>query len=74
VLNDVVYTQICVSFGADDRTKAVIARLLADGDTWMSGSRWRGRDVLRVSVSNWSTNDEDIRRPLGALERAVLAD
>ena len=47
----------CARRSADDaRTRAVTARLLADGTAWMSGSRWRGRDVLRVSVSNWSTD------------------
>ena len=56
VLNDVVFTQVCVSFGDDDRTREVVARLLADGEAWMSGSLWRGRAVLRISVSNWSTD------------------
>jgi len=71
VLNDVVYTQVCVAFGDDERTRAVTARLISDGATWMSGSRWRGRDVLRISVSNWSTDDEDVRRSLNALRRAA---
>ena len=39
VLNDVVFTQVCVTFGDDDRTRDVVARLLADGKAWMSGSR-----------------------------------
>ena len=39
VLNDVVFTQVCVSFGDDDRTREVVGRLLADGEAWMSGSR-----------------------------------
>jgi glutamate/tyrosine decarboxylase-like PLP-dependent enzyme len=71
VLNDVVYTQVCVVFGDDERTRAVTARLIADGATWMSGSRWRGRDVLRISVSNWSTDQEDVRRSVDALRRAA---
>ena len=71
VLNDVVYTQVCVAFEDDDRTKAVTARLLADGTAWMSGSRWRGRAVVRVSVSNWVTDDEDVRRSVDALRRAA---
>ncbi|MBN9619327.1 MAG: aspartate aminotransferase family protein [Actinobacteria bacterium] len=73
VLNDVVYTQVCVSFGSDERTDAVVRRLLADGTTWMSGSRWHDRAVLRVSVSNWSTGADDVRRSLGALADAVAA-
>ena len=73
VLNDVVFTQVCVSFGDDDRTREVVARLLADGEAWMSGSLWRGRAVLRISVSNWSTTEGDVRRSLRALARAAGA-
>lgn len=71
VLNDVVYTQVCVSFGSDERTREVTARLIADGTTWMSGSRWRGRDVLRISVSNWSTDARDVRLSVDAVRAAA---
>ena len=71
VLNDVVYSQVCAAFGGDERTRAVTARLISEGTTWMSGSRWHGQDVLRVSVSNWSTDQEDIRRSVDALRRAA---
>lgn len=74
VLNDVVFTQVCVSFGSDERTRAVTERLLADGTAWMSGSRWRDRDVLRVSVSNWSTDEADVEASVDAVRRAALAD
>lgn len=71
VLNDVVFTQVCASFGSDERTRAVVDGLLADGTAWMSGSRWRDRAVLRISVSNWSTTDDDVRRSLEALDRVL---
>ena len=74
VVNDVVYTQVCVRFGDDDaRTRAVTARLLADGTVWMSGSRWRDQDVLRISVSNWATDATDVSRSVDAIRRAVEA-
>jgi len=73
VLGEVPYTQVCVSFGDDARTKAVAARLVEDGGAWLSGSRWRGRAVLRISVSNWSTDEADVDRALAALRRAVAA-
>ena len=71
VLNDVVYTQVCLAFGSDERTQEVTRRVIADGATWMSGSKWQGRDVLRVSVSNWTTDDEDVRRSVEAVRRAT---
>jgi glutamate/tyrosine decarboxylase-like PLP-dependent enzyme len=73
VLNDVVFTQVCVSFGDDERTKHVTDYVLADGTAWMSGSRWQGRSVLRVSVSNWSTDAADVEASLAAVRRAVEA-
>ena len=47
--------------------------LLADGTTWMSGSRWHERAIVRISVSNWSTTDDDVRRSLDALHRAAAS-
>jgi glutamate/tyrosine decarboxylase-like PLP-dependent enzyme len=73
VLNDVVFTQVCVSFGSDERTVAVVDRMLADGVAWTSGSRWRDRAVLRIAVSNASTTDEDVARTIAALRRAAGA-
>jgi glutamate/tyrosine decarboxylase-like PLP-dependent enzyme len=73
VLNDVVFTQVCVAFEDDARTREVVARLIDDGSTWMSGSRWRGRDVLRISVCNWATDGDDVRRALEAVQHATRA-
>ncbi len=73
VLNDVVFTQVCVSFGSDERTQAVVERMLADGTAWMSGSRWRDRAVLRIAVSNAGTTDDDVARSIEALHRVVGA-
>jgi glutamate/tyrosine decarboxylase-like PLP-dependent enzyme len=73
VLNDVELTQVCVAFGDDERTQEVVRRVLEDGTAWMSGSTWRGRSVLRISVSNWSTTEEDVARSLDAVRRATAA-
>jgi glutamate/tyrosine decarboxylase-like PLP-dependent enzyme len=73
VLNDVVYTQVCVAFESDERTRDVAQRIIADGTAWISGSRWKGRDILRVSVSNWSTDDEDVRLTIDAVRRAAAS-
>ncbi|MDD9375535.1 pyridoxal-dependent decarboxylase [Streptomyces sp. ZAF1911] len=70
VLNDVVFTQVCAEFGDDARTERVLARLLEDGTAWISGSTWHGRRVMRISVSNWSTTDDDVARALDAIRRA----
>jgi glutamate/tyrosine decarboxylase-like PLP-dependent enzyme len=73
VLNDVVFTQVCAAFGTDARTDRVLSRLLDEGTAWISGSTWRGRRVMRISVSNWSTTTQDVARTLAAIRRAAAA-
>jgi glutamate/tyrosine decarboxylase-like PLP-dependent enzyme len=72
VLNEVVFTQVCATFGDDDRTEEVVRRILADGTAWMSGSTWHEDSVLRISVSNWSTTDDDVERSLEAVRKALV--
>jgi glutamate/tyrosine decarboxylase-like PLP-dependent enzyme len=71
VLNEVVFTQVSLSFGTDERTKAVTKALIDEGSVWMSGSRWHDRDILRISVSNWSTDAADVAESIAAVERAL---
>lgn len=71
VLNDVVLNQAILRFGDDDaRTLAAIARLQADGVAYAGGARWRGQWVMRISVSGWSTTDEDALRTADAIVAA----
>lgn len=70
VLNDVGYTQVSLAFGDDATTRKVTARIIDDGKVWMSGSRWQGRDVLRISVSNWTTDPDDVDTAVGAVSAA----
>ena len=37
----------------------------------MTGSRWHDRGVLRVSVSNWSTDEADVEESVDAVRRAA---
>lgn len=73
ILNDVVYTQVCVSFGPDEVTREVARRLLLDGTAWMTPSTWRDRAVLRISVSNYRTTDADVDASVAALA-GIVAD
>jgi glutamate/tyrosine decarboxylase-like PLP-dependent enzyme len=73
VLNDVTYTQVCVAFGDDATTRAVTARIIEEGRVWMSGSRWRDRDILRVSVSNWRTGEDEVATAVAAVGSALAA-
>jgi len=41
-----------------------------DGTLWLGSTIWRGQRLLRISVSNWSTTEEDVDRCVAAIARA----
>jgi glutamate/tyrosine decarboxylase-like PLP-dependent enzyme len=70
ILNEVVLNQVLVRFGDDDaKTTAVIEGVQRDGTCWLSGGRWGGKAVMRISVSNWATTTEDVDRSVEAILR-----
>lgn len=76
ILNEVVLNQVLVRFvpekgDADELTRAVIRRVQADGTCWMGGSVWKGKAVMRISVSNWSTTEEDVKRSVESILRCL---
>ena len=78
VLNDVVLNQVLIHLDArdgdhDGHTYRVLERLQHEGTCWMSGTRWNGRAAVRISVSNWSTNSDDVDRSVAAVLRAHAA-
>ena len=74
VLNEVVLNQLLVRFDDDDaRTRDVIARVQDDGTAWLGGTTFHGRVAMRISVSNWATDEADGDRSVEAIARC-LAD
>lgn len=73
ILNDVVLNQVLVRFlppsggDADAFTAAVIQRVQEDGTCWAGGTTWHGMHAMRISISNWSTQDNDIDRSAKAI-------
>jgi hypothetical protein len=49
----------------------VIERVQHDGTCWMSGTTWRGQAAMRISVSNWSTDEADVDRSVAAILRCA---
>ncbi|SBT41674.1 pyridoxal phosphate-dependent decarboxylase family protein [Micromonospora auratinigra] len=69
VANDVVLNQVLVGFGDDARTDRVVAAVQADGTCWAGGTTWRGRRLMRISVSNATTTEADVDRSIAAIVR-----
>jgi glutamate/tyrosine decarboxylase-like PLP-dependent enzyme len=57
----------------DRRTEEVIAAVLKSGEAFFTPSTWQGKRAMRVSVSNWMTSDNDVRRVIKAFENALQA-
>ncbi|QPC43022.1 aspartate aminotransferase family protein [Kaustia mangrovi] len=70
ILNDVVLNQVVASFGSDERTRAVVARIQDEGECWCGATVWHGRAAMRISISSWATTHEDIGRALSAMLKA----
>ena len=73
ILNDVVLNQVLVRFhNSDEETRAIIARVQQDGTCWLGGTTWHNLAAMRISVSNWSTTEQDIALSANAILRAAL--
>jgi glutamate/tyrosine decarboxylase-like PLP-dependent enzyme len=76
ILNEVVLNQVLVRVlpaagDADAATRAALRLVQDEQICWLGGSRWHGMDAMRISVSNWSTTEEDIDRSADSIIRAA---
>jgi aromatic-L-amino-acid decarboxylase len=62
--------QVLVACGDDAATDAALAATLADGTCHPSGTTWRGRRCIRLSVCNWKTTADDVDRSVDAMSAA----
>jgi glutamate/tyrosine decarboxylase-like PLP-dependent enzyme len=66
ILNEVTLNQLVIRFGADlpseegnALTRKTIEKIQADGIIFAGGAKWRARDVLRLSVTNFQTTSDE---------------
>jgi glutamate/tyrosine decarboxylase-like PLP-dependent enzyme len=71
VLNEVVINQVLVRFRDDETTQAVIEHVQRDGTCWCGGTVWHGQRAMRISVSSWLTDEEDVEWSLDAILRVA---
>ena len=78
ILNEIVLNQVLVQFDdpaggdADALTREVIAAIQAEGTCWAGGTVWQGKHALRVSISNWSTTEDDIDQSAAAIIKCYI--
>ncbi len=66
ILNEVVFNQVLVSCGSDEKTVQTMANIQQSGECWVGGTTWQGRAAIRVSVCSWATTREDVSRSVRA--------
>ncbi len=80
VINRVELNQVVLRFGGaateeigNDLTQRTISRLQKDGVCFAGGSKWRGRWLMRISVSGYPTTETDAIRSAEAIRAAWRA-
>jgi glutamate/tyrosine decarboxylase-like PLP-dependent enzyme len=76
VMNEVVFNQVLIRWahpdGDDDGLiDRVIARVSESGVAYFSPTVWGGRRLMRISVSDWATDEGDVDRAIDALLAAA---
>jgi glutamate/tyrosine decarboxylase-like PLP-dependent enzyme len=76
IMNDVVFNQVLVRWISPDGdhdafNDRVIAAIQADGTAFFSGTNWNGMRLMRISVSDWATDEDDVDRSVEALLRCA---
>ena len=69
ILNDVVLNQVLVAAPPERRR----ARSRPTARAGSGGTVWRGREAMRISVSDWATTDADVERSARAILSAITS-
>jgi glutamate/tyrosine decarboxylase-like PLP-dependent enzyme len=78
IVNEVVSNQVLVRWLAPDGDNGrladtVMAGVRAEGSAFFSGTTYRGERLMRISVSDWATDEDDVDRAVAALLRHAAA-
>jgi glutamate/tyrosine decarboxylase-like PLP-dependent enzyme len=71
VLNEVRLNQVVAACDDARATQEMIAALQREGTCWCGPTTWRGRQAMRISVSNWATTPADVDRSVVAVLAAA---
>ena len=67
VMNDVVLNQVVVDFGSEELNLKILDAVQKEGTCWVGQTIWKGITAMRISVSNWQTNSQDVRESLNII-------
>jgi len=73
VLNEVVFNQVVIAYGDEQKTNQILQHVQDQRISWCGGSVWKDRRVIRISVCAWSTTPKDISRTVESFRLAKEA-
>ena len=56
----------------DNYTEHVISAINKSGEAFFQPTTYKGKRCMRVSVSGWATNEEDVRRTVEAVKEVII--
>ncbi len=71
ICNDVVFNQVLAYYKDNETTESILYSVQNSGRTWMAGSKWNDKSVIRISVCSWMTSENDIKEVLSLFENAI---
>jgi glutamate/tyrosine decarboxylase-like PLP-dependent enzyme len=76
ILNEIAFNQVLVRWLSENGdhdafNDRVIERVQADGTAFFSGTTYGGQRLMRISVSDWATDEDDVDRAVQALLNAA---
>jgi glutamate/tyrosine decarboxylase-like PLP-dependent enzyme len=60
IVNEVVFNQVLVHYRDNHTTKKILNDIQEQRICWCGGSKWNGKDVIRISVCSWATTESDV--------------
>jgi len=60
ILNDVVFNQVLVHCKDNKTTLEILREIQRLRVCWCGGSKWNGKEVIRISVCSWATTTKDV--------------
>jgi glutamate/tyrosine decarboxylase-like PLP-dependent enzyme len=60
IVNDVVFNQVLVQCETNELTIKTLENIQKLRVCWCGGSKWHGKDVIRLSICSWTTTKEDV--------------
>ncbi|MEX2323160.1 MAG: pyridoxal-dependent decarboxylase [Acidimicrobiia bacterium] len=76
IVNEVVFNQVLVRWlhpdgDGDALAERIMARVSESGVAYFSPTTWAGNRLMRISVSDWATDESDVDRAIEALLAAA---